>query len=54
MLEDKIKLKKGERRREERCCLLNGGLLETGGIYRAKDNTSSKPQKLNDRGKKDM
>ncbi len=54
MLNDKIKLKKGERRGEERCCLLNGGLLETEGICRAKDNTNSKAEKLKNREKEGM
>lgn len=54
MLRDKIKLKKGERRVEERSRLLNGGLLEAGSIYRAKDNANSKPQTPSGREKKEM
>ena len=54
MLKDKIKLKKGERRGEEGCGLLNGGLWETEGICRAKDNTKSKPEKQNNRRNKGM
>lgn len=54
LLRDKIKLKKGERRVEERSRLLNGGLLEAGSIYRAKDNANSKPQTPSGREKKEM